>query len=127
MNNFKFLEVRNGHLQINDWHGNDQQKFRILMENGAYIFKTADGDVLHVHKGSKSNDAEIKAGKNFDHGSSLFYLNRANHDFSGKCFTINTHCGKALDISGGSTKNHTKVIQYDSHGGPNQIWFIVSA
>lgn len=36
-----------------------------------------------------------------------------------------TASGKALDINGGQAVSGTQVIQWDFHGGNNQIWILV--
>ena len=39
-------------------------------------------------------------------------------------YFIKSFCGKCLDIEGGDGKNGGRILQYDHHGGDNQIWYI---
>jgi len=40
-----------------------------------------------------------------------------------KAYIIKTHAGnKALDIAGGKANEGSPVIQYNIHGGDNQVW-----
>ncbi len=35
---------------------------------------------------------------------------------------IYTYCGKALDVAEEGSENGAQVIQWDYHGGENQLW-----
>ena len=49
-------------------------------------------------------------------------------NYANKCYTIQTHSGKRVfDILNGKADENQPVIQYDSHNGENQMWFVVPA
>jgi hypothetical protein len=46
--------------------------------------------------------------------------------WANKAYHIKTHgVNQALDICGGKCEDGTQIVQYDIHGGENQIWLIV--
>lgn len=53
-------------------------------------------------------------------------VNAASATHHGLYKIINRHSGKALEVHGWSHDNGANVVQWDNHGGDNQLWRFVS-
>lgn len=105
-----------------DWHGGPNQLFRIF---GCPIKPLHTEFVLDVVHASHDSGALIVQFPLHGGPNQLFRLEWVS-DFEvitpGPFRIVAEHSGKVLDVSGGSLENGAPVIQWDWHGGPNQLF-----
>lgn len=104
----------------------DWQKFYFEpVGNGYYYIKTRQGNLaLGVAGGSKDRGAAIEPQFFSGEHHQQFWLEPASG--SNYYHIVARHSGKVMDISGNSKADDAKVIQWDKHGGANQIFKIES-
>ena len=112
-----------------DYHGGANQLFRVF---GSPIKPMHSDLVLDVANGSQANGAPIIQHTLHGRPNQLFRLERVPEVRTGHSseVTHNTyrivanHSNKVLDVEGASHENGAKLIQWDWHGGPNQLFRI---
>lgn len=122
---FTLRAAKDGHMKIHTFEGHNNEKFYIEHNNGKYLLRTLDGDVVHVGKDSPNNGEKILFGKAHNHACEYWDVVPATGPLAGKGWLFRSFAGKAFDVDGGNYKNGTHVIQWEYNGGNNQIWGIV--
>jgi hypothetical protein len=121
------VDRKSNELAVNTYNGDPFQKFSIMEEHHKFALTLpCNKNALCVFGDKKDNAAHIVAdpGK---HGSSWFELVRAEKgEYAHRAYLIKTHAGnRAFDIAGGKAEEGKKVLQYNIHEGPNQLWLLV--
>lgn len=130
VNHSMALDVSQGHQNKHKmilWnkHGNQNQRWKIKEMNGKFILMSGAGGVLEVPQGSQNNGTHISVGMANNQVNEYWdIIPVQGHKHK---FYIRSFCGKALDVSEGSTQPNTHIIQWDFHGGENQMWRIEKA
>ncbi len=132
----KVLDVRGGTemqgngVAVQQWEVNQQenQQFRFeAVGNGYYrIIARHSGKGLDVTGGTcaKGNGTAIQQWTNGNHSNQLFKLVDQGN---GYYMIVAKHSGKALDVYGSENNNGTRIVQYDPHGGENQLFRFIRA
>lgn len=96
-----------GNLIINEWHDQGYTEYRVTRS-------VNDGD----------HDIKVEYYENGGAARVYFRWEQAADNYN-YFRIIAKHSGKCLDVSGGSRSNGADVIQWDCHGGDNQLWRLV--
>jgi hypothetical protein len=106
-------------------HGKQNQKWRIREFAGRFEIISQVGGVLEVPNASTNNGTRMKVGKG-QQTQNQHWMIRPVHGQNDMYF-IQTFNGKGLDVSEGKTESGTHILQWDFHGGENQMWRIEKA
>ena len=90
------------------------------------IVSKASGKVLDVSRGSLADRAQVIQFQDHDGANQLWQVFIPFSPSASPGFLIRSVAsGKVLDVKGGSLEDLAPVIQFESHGGPNQRWKFV--
>jgi hypothetical protein len=109
-----------------DFHGGANQRFRVF---GSPIKPMHTDLVLDVATGSQANRAPVVIWPLHGGPNQLFRLEFVPAaptglpgETAGAYRLVAEHSGKVLEVEGASQENGARVVQWDWHGGPNQLF-----
>jgi len=106
--------------------GDPSQKFKIYQNNGTYAFVVESSNAgLCVAQDGTTNGVEIVASPS-QSPSSWFTLDKCTQGvWANKGYILKTHTKKhGVDLTSETTPEGFRVLLWEIHGGPNQIWII---
>jgi hypothetical protein len=106
--------------------GDSSQKFKIYQNNGTYAFVVESSNAgLCIAQDGVNNGAEVIASPS-QSASSWFALDKCTQGvWANKGHIIKTHTKKhAVDLTSDTTPEGNKIVIWETHGNPNQVWII---
>lgn len=111
--------------QINQWsydYNGPNQRWAVLpTPNGHFkLISGVSGKAASIENDSTANGAQLHAWDYIEGHTPMQwdFIDQGNGWFMIK----NVHSGKVLDVLNWGTGNNVDIIQYDAHGGANQLW-----
>jgi len=106
--------------------GDPSQKFKIYQNNGTYAFvvESSNSGLCIAHDGT-NNGAEVVVSPS-QSPSSWFTLDKCTQGvWANKGYIIKTHTKKhGIDLTSETTAEGNKIVMWEVHNGPNQVWII---
>lgn len=108
-----------GTLIIWDGYGGENQQFTVKQKGPNYLLKCRKTKQFLTVEGPQ-NGARIFCSPKTGEANQFFRIDENSP--GSKEYVIYTYCGKVLDVAEEGKKNGTQVIQWDYHGGKNQLF-----
>lgn len=111
--------------QVNQWsydyNGPNQRWALLPTPNGNFkLISGVSGKAISVENDSTANGAQIHAWDYVEGNTSMQWemVDQGNGWF----MLRNVRSGKVMDVANWGTGNNVDIVQFDAHGGANQLW-----
>jgi len=112
-------------IVLDTFQSHDAQKFFFVSDHGKYtITCAAESRGPHVDEDSNQNGADIHAAHKGHKSNHFEIIPVTTGPQAGQGVNFRTFFGKSIDVYEGKAASGTRVVQWDYHGGVNQVWII---